>query len=136
MNECKLKVFIVSIFFLLFFQGFVKAQSGTIVIPAAADKLENPLQQDPATIKSAFKTYKKVCWVCHGDNGVGNGPESLDLEIKPADFNAQEVLDRSDGALFWWIREGGNGMQPYKDVLNSQQIWELVIYVRYVQETY
>lgn len=121
---------------LLIITAIAQAQSGTIVIPEAADKLKNPVESNPRVLKNSFKTYKKVCWVCHGDNGIGNGPEAAELEIKPADFNSQEVLDRSDGALFWWIREGGNGMQPYKDVLSNIQIWELVIYVRYVQEKY
>lgn len=112
------------------------AQSGTIVIPESADALENPITGDQKATIKGFKTYKKVCWVCHGDNGIGNGPEAAELEIKPADFNSQEVLDRTDGGLYWWIREGGNGMQPFKDILNSTETWELVNYVRYVQEKY
>lgn len=112
------------------------AQSGTIVIPESADAMDNPIAGDQKATIKGFKTYKKVCWVCHGDNGIGNGPEAGELEIKPADFNSQEVLDRSDGALYWWIREGGNGMQPYKDIISSNETWELVNYVRYVQEKY
>lgn len=109
------------------------AQSENVEIPASADELINPYSDDPKAFIKAMKVYKKVCWVCHGDNGKGDGPGAAELSTKPADFNAPLVLNQTDGALFWWISHGGNGMQPFHDVLTEEQIWNLVTYVRKVQ---
>ena len=76
---------------------------------------------------------KKICWVCHGDQGNGTGPQAVELNTKPADFNSDLVLKRTDGALFWWIENGGNDMQPYKEVLTEEEIWMTVNYVRVTQ---
>jgi len=101
-----------------------------VKIPASADELENPFPHDEKATAQGARIYKKVCWVCHGDNGDGKGPQAIELKTQPADFNSDLVLNRTDGALFWWIQNGGNDMQPYKDVLSKDDIWRTVNFVR------
>jgi mono/diheme cytochrome c family protein len=102
-------------------------------IPAQYKALKNPLQASPVFNKQGLKIYNKACWVCHGDNGKGNGPNSKDIKTVVADFKNPVVKGRSDGALFWWIHVGGNDMEPFKDILTDEEIWKLVIYIRSVQ---
>lgn len=102
-------------------------------IPTEVNSHTNPFKNDPISWKKGAKIYKKVCWICHGNNGLGNGPDAAELENKPADFNHQVVKDRSDGALHWLILEGGNGMEPFKEVLNDEQVWHMVSYIRKLQ---
>ncbi len=102
-------------------------------IPANYNAMTNPVLYDAKNLAAGAKIYKKLCWTCHGDKGAGNGPGSLEIANKPADFNHPIVLSRTDGAMFWWISVGGNDMQAYKDVLTKQEIWQSVIYVRKLQ---
>ena len=101
-----------------------------VKIPASADNLENPFPNDLKATAKGARIYKKICWVCHGDNGDGMGPQAAELKTKPADFNSDLVVTRTDGALFWWIENGGNDMQPYRDVLSADDIWMTVNFVR------
>lgn len=118
----------------LVFGSHCLAQEKNKVIPKQYEALKNPFQKDPTIIKQGNKIYLKACWVCHGDNGIGNGPQSKDIKTKVADFNDPIVKGRSDGALFWWIHVGGNDMEPFKDVLTDEEIWKLVVYIRSVQK--
>ena len=103
------------------------------IIPESADQLQNPYIGDKKKMMQGARIYQKVCWVCHGDAGKGDGPQSLELRNKPADFNTQLVLGRSDGALFWWISNGGNDMQPFRELLSEEDRWKVVNYVRQLQ---
>ncbi len=103
-------------------------------IPESADQLKNPLPTEIKLVMQGARIYKKVCWVCHGDIGKGDGPQSAELNNKPADFNSDLVLSRSDGALFWWISNGGNDMQPFKELLSEKDRWKVVNYVRKLQK--
>lgn len=111
----------------------LQAQTADKVIPDEVNSLENPYDNDAKAIKRATKIYQKACWVCHGDNGIGNGPQSKDISTKVADFNDPIVRGRTDGALFWWIQTGGNDMEPFKDVLAEEEVWMLVAYIRDIQ---
>jgi len=102
-------------------------------IPEAAKELTNPLAGDPSAKVKGYKIYKKVCWSCHGTNGNGLGPGASDLKTKPADLSAEIIKNRTDGELFWWISEGGNGMDAYKATLGDNERWMLVSYVRKIQ---
>lgn len=103
------------------------------VIPDKYINLNNPLSADAKNLAAGAKIYKKVCWTCHGDNGKGNGPGANEIKTPVADFNNSIVVNRTDGALFWWISYGGNDMQPYKDVLSKDEIWQIIIYIRKIQ---
>jgi len=102
-------------------------------IPPSADLLQNPITGDLKATSQGARIYKKICWVCHGDNGNGEGPQAIEIKTKVLSFNDEQVLNRSDGALYWWIENGGNDMQPYKDVLSKKDLWKTVNYVRKTQ---
>lgn len=100
---------------------------------AEINSLENPFKDDPTAEKYGYRVYKKVCYICHGQNGCGLGPQAQELENKPANFNHPTVVERTDGALYWWIANGGNDMQAFKDVLSDEEIWQVINYIRKVQ---
>ena len=102
-------------------------------IPPSADQLQNPIVGDHKATSQGARIYKKLCWVCHGDNGNGLGPQAVEIKTKVLSFNDEKVLNRTDGALFWWIENGGNDMQPYKDILSKKDLWKTVNYVRKTQ---
>lgn len=128
----KYKLLTLSIFLSIVSFSFAQ-QKTTINIPSEADQLQNPVKDNPAMTMRGAKYYKKVCLVCHGPQGKGDGPQAVEIATKPADFADSTIVNRTDGALFWWISNGGNDMQPFKDVLAPRDIWSLVNYVRKLQ---
>lgn len=104
-------------------------------IPAEANQLQNPMKENLSATSRGAKLYKKVCLICHGTTGKGDGSQAAEINTKPADFNHETIISRTDGALFWWISNGGNDMQPFKEVLPPNDIWSLVNYVRTLQPT-
>jgi mono/diheme cytochrome c family protein len=59
-------------------------------------RLQNvPMQQTP--IGSGQQMYVKYCAVCHGTEGVGNGPAAQALKARPADL---ATLSQTNGGVF------------------------------------
>jgi len=81
--KCRIGIYL----FLFFVISVAFIGQESVVIPESADKLTNPYPVDAKTLVSAAKIYKKVCWICHGDQGKGTGPGASELSTKPADFN-------------------------------------------------
>ncbi|NJM14845.1 MAG: c-type cytochrome [Bacteroidales bacterium] len=102
--------------------------------PPGVNEMVNPFASDEKAYRYGSKVYTKHCWACHGNVGKGDGPSAPTLNPKPADFNSELVKGRTDGALYYWIATGGNGMQPFKDVLTKEEIWKTVSYVRQLQK--
>jgi mono/diheme cytochrome c family protein len=100
--------------------------------PAAA-KLQNPVAVTPASIASGKQIYDKQCAGCHGDAGKGDGSMGTELNPKPADLtDADWKHGSSDGEIFTVIRDGvkNTGMKPYARKITTNQIWDVVNYVR------
>lgn len=78
---------------------------------------------------------KGNCVLCHGMEGKGDGPAASKFRRHPPrDFtNCQFHEARSDGELFWVMKNGspGTGMVshiPWK--LSEEQGWKVVAYLR------
>ena len=70
--------------------------------PAWSDTLRNPFANNPAVAADSGKiTYKKICSVCHGISGKGDGIAAAGLTVKPADHTSQNVQLQTDGSLFY-----------------------------------
>lgn len=95
----------------------------------------NPVEGNPEAISAGKEIFRINCVMCHGESGAGDGPTAASLNPKPASLaNAQEKL--SDAYLFWRISEGGllppfsSAMPPWKTVLGSEKIWEVIAFLR------
>lgn len=98
--------------------------------PASADALKNPYKGNAAETTKGKALYQKMCAICHGKTGKGDGPAGIALHPRPADHTSAQVQDQSDGALFWKMTNGNPPMAAYKDVLTTEQRWDLVNYIR------
>ena len=69
--------------------------------------------------------------MCHGKNGDGKGDMASDLKNVP-DFTKPEALKkRTDGELFYIVRNGeGQDMPPEGDRAKDDDVWNMVNYVR------
>ncbi|MEQ1472379.1 MAG: cytochrome c [Candidatus Acidiferrum sp.] len=106
------------------------------VIPEEAARRENPLLSSPNNLEAARGWYKESCAECHGDTGKGDGPKSSKLFTGPSDLtNSASMGLRTDGALFFQIREGHRPMPEFKTKLTEEQRWQLVLLMRSLSAT-
>ncbi len=122
--------------FFVLLSGALRAQNDPWVAPPSADALQNPLKGDAAATAVGEQLFKTICFVCHGNQGKGDGINAPSLAKKPADLTSRRVQRQSDGALFWKISEGNPPMLTFKNSLSEEQRWSLVNYVRKLGELY
>ncbi len=98
--------------------------------PSAA-KVTNPIAATPESVASGRRTYRRLCVLCHGAEGKGDGGGAGAGGV-PADLTAgQWRYGGSDGELFSVIHDGTSAdMQGYGEQLSNTDIWNLVNYIR------
>jgi cytochrome c553 len=72
--------------------------------------------------------YEQYCATCHGKSGQGEGPGTVDNASKsPAPFPS----DMGEAYIYWRTWEGvpDSIMEPFKWLLNDQQVWEVTTYM-------
>src|SRR6188472_1581961 len=98
--------------------------------PASADTIKSPVSFNAETSKKGEELYFLYCFSCHGETGSGEGPAGAQMVIKPANLHDVKVTKQSDGAIFWKITNGRGNMIPFKDVLKTEERWQLVSFIR------
>ena len=88
--------------------------------------------------------YEKHCRYCHGKKGLGDGAIGIALTPKPADFVGDtKRMAKPDEELYESITngvqlaEGGEGMAmpAWKSILTTRERWDVLAYVRQLEET-
>lgn len=102
--------------------------------PFPADGAQGPPQGNAAAGK---ETYARLCAVCHGPAGKGDGQALRGVPVRAKSFaDPAAFREVSDRALFEAIQKGGAGtgkspmMPPFGAQLKEGQIWDLVAYIR------
>lgn len=104
--------------------------------PASASNLENPFPHTPEIIEEGRNIFqgKGTCFTCHGVTGKGDGPAGLELRPRPRDFsNPLFAQLRTDGELFWVIRNGSTGTRMFAyspSVITEEEAWKVIHYIR------
>jgi len=115
----------------LFFAGWASAHDEKWVAPAEAKKLKNPVAPTPENLSAARAIYMDKCANCHGDKGLGDGPEAGMYDVQPSNLaDAHMMSEMTDGEIFWKIGEGNKPMPSFKKQLSDEQRWQVVNYVR------
>jgi cytochrome c len=98
-------------------------------VPAAAKNLANPVKPTPESIAQGKKYYGYDCAMCRGKNGDGKG--EIDTGDKLPDFtNSAAMKDKTDGELFYVLKNGKGNMPLERVRVTSNELWNLVNYVR------
>ena len=86
----------------------------------------------PDQFATARTTFEKNCKRCHGDKGEG-GPVKLEdgTRLKVPTFREGHALRHPDSEFVKQITKGGDGMPAFKDKLTSQEIDDLVRFIRH-----
>src|SRR5260221_4138778 len=119
-------------------ETFVAQGLVNLSIPGEAKAVKNPLASSPESAAAAGRElYGKNCEVCHGFDGsgktsAGGGLYPRPIDLRPAALNKRQ---RTDGELFYFIRNGirNTGMPGWQ--FTDQQTWQLVSYIRTLPQT-
>jgi mono/diheme cytochrome c family protein len=121
-------------------EGTVPVSGTEVVLPAvpqnqaALDRLRNPVQRTAASIERGRDRYDIYCAVCHGADGLGDGPVASSLANAVRNLTDQRVLDQSDGWMYAVIAKGFGALMPgYGGRIQPEDRWHIVNYVRTLQ---
>ena len=104
--------------------GIAVALSGRGV--AAAPDTGTDAQKD-----AGKKLYLKYCSQCHGEKGDGKGEIAAEQKPPLKDWTDPAALkDITDGEQFYIIKNGKGNMTGEGDRLKTEELWNMVIYVR------
>lgn len=100
-------------------------------VPQDAARQNNPVKPTPESAARGKKRWNLDCAMCHGDTGDGKGDLAKDMGFKLKDFSDPAALkDRTDGELFYIIKAGHGDMPPEGDRVKTDDLWDLVNYLR------
>ena len=104
----------------------------SFLIPGNAQSLANPVTANPDVLTAAQRDYSARCVVCHGQDGKGQTTLGTHMYPRAADLTSARTQGKTDGSLFWLIQNGlpHTGMPGWQGVLDDNQIWQLVVYLR------
>ena len=71
------------------------------------------------------------CKSCHGKEGYGDGTKAKELETPMRDLTSDEVLEQTDGELYYKSFIGRDEMPNFEKKIQSEtDRWALVAYMR------
>ena len=96
----------------------------------------NPVANDRNAIDAGRVAYTGSCAVCHGAKGDGRGMFGPSTYPDATDLTAATAKEKTDAQLFWIVRSGlaFTAMPAFGDQYKDRQIWEMVAYIRHLQQ--
>ena len=84
--------------------------------------------------KAGQSVYQQQCLRCHGAELDGNGPDSRDLIVQPANLRSIISRSKTDWELLVAISNGVlfSPMHGFRDKLTDEQILDVLSYIRAV----
>lgn len=98
-------------------------------VPVADARQANPVKATAESLESGKKIYSYDCASCHG--ATGNGKTDVAKEVKLPDLTDPATLkDRTDGEIFYVLKNGRGDMPAEGGRVKTEQLWDLVNYTR------
>ena len=131
---------VLTIAFLLLLSACSFNLAGDITPPPGWHPTPVPPTPDMSTLYPALPPnptegkaiYDHICAACHGETGMGNGPQAETLPSAPAALTAPDELRRAVPAQWFLTVTEGNparGMPPYGNDLTARQRWDVLAYL-------
>jgi copper transport protein len=91
----------------------------------------NPVPSTQDSIDRGKMLFQQNCISCHGIDGRGDGPDSVNLSPAPTDFRLHMPL-HTDPQFYAFIANGypGSAMPQFANVFSETDIWNLVNFLR------
>ena len=99
-------------------------------IPPEAAAKANPVKPTAESLAKAKKLYAIDCAMCHGAKGDGKRRHGRDMKNVTDFTNPDALKARTDGEMFYVIRNGKGEMPPEGDRAKDDDVWSLVNYIR------
>ncbi len=103
------------------------------VVPADRANRLSTFPFNDETRKSGEKIYTVNCMSCHGTPGESN---FIDLVPSPGDPATDKIQRNRDGEIFYKIFSGRGQMPSFRSVLATNDIWNVVSYIRSFNSNY
>jgi mono/diheme cytochrome c family protein len=104
------------------------------------DAMTDPYPVNEATVAQGARLFQITCAPCHGVEGKGGGPVTKNdptagisrfpVPAPPLSGAGAVPAQRSDGYIYYTIRNGGALMPPYGVSLTDRERWAVVAYLR------
>jgi mono/diheme cytochrome c family protein len=103
--------------------------------------LHFPAWLDSNSLADASHLYNIYCSVCHGAGGHGDGTIVKNDQLKnpfppPPSYFDDLHINLPEGKMYYSVHYGKNLMGPYSKVLNRNEVWKVVYYVKSLQLNY
>ena len=87
------------------------------------------LATPPEAIEAGQAVFEENCVACHGETGLGDGPDAAEAEAEVPDLTSIRYwFNRSNATVFDSIENGGVPDHDYE--LTDQERWDVVDYAR------
>ena len=108
-----------------------KSATGTETPREEVDR-KNPIESNSSSIAEGKRLYGATdCALCHGKGGEGKGVLAKDINMNLHDWRKPESLAHfTDGELSYLIRKGKGRMPAYDGRETSEQVWQIINYIR------
>ncbi len=98
---------------------------------AQLDRLTNPFQVTAESLERGRDRYAIYCEVCHGAEGLGDGPVAPSLANAVRNLTDERVTQSSDGWVYGVIANGFGALMPgYGGRITREDRWHVVNYMR------
>jgi cytochrome c5 len=104
------------------------------LVPADKKGKLSPFGFTDETRRTGENLYNMNCKSCHGTPEMGNFQASLNPP--PADPASIKIQQNLDGDLFFKITQGRGSMPSFKNSLSSNDVWNLISFIRKFNKTY
>lgn len=76
--------------------------------------------------------YEKYCLLCHGPQGLGDGPQGKLMNPPATNFRSTESKKKSDSELLEMIQKGHSksAMTGWENELNKKEMMDVLSYIR------
>lgn len=102
----------------------------------AGDELHTPLAaRSPAVLARGREMFDRMCAVCHGPRGAGDGPIVAHGFPQPPNLLASHARGLPDGSVFYKITYGGAIMPAYAAQVPRKDRWTAIAWLRELQRT-
>ena len=110
-----------------------QARPGGWTIPPNAAEEKSPIAVTPQTLVAGRALFKQNCQRCHGEKGIGDGPDADPDHMADMDLtNPKRASRNPDGVVFYKVWNGRTKpkMPVFSEKLTKEQVWTIVAYVQ------
>lgn len=99
----------------------------------AGEELIDPRPFTEARLQRGQMLYEKMCLICHGKTGQGDGPIAQKYTEPPA-FNGRALRNYKPGQHYHAIVKGYGDMPSHEVQLDDNDRWDVILYLQKLQK--